>query len=73
MGRPATKPTDLRDGFYIEVRNKNQKSGVKIRRDTREQLNYAIEDYKNKEVVILGESKNGKMTDIPDLQPELAR
>ena len=68
MGRPSTKPKDLRDGFYIEVRNKNQRTGVKIRRDTKEQLLYAIEEYKSKEVVILGKSKNGKMIDIPDLQ-----
>ncbi len=68
MGRPSTKPKDLRDGFYIEVRNKNQRTGVKIRRDTKEQLQYAIEEYKNKDVVILGKSKNGKMIDIPDLQ-----
>ena len=73
MGRPSTKPKDLRDGFYIEVRNKNQKTGVKIRRDTKEQLLYAMEEYKNKEVVILGESKNGKMIEIPDLQPEFAK
>ncbi len=68
MGRPSTKPKDLRDGFYIEVRNKNQRTGVKIRRDTKEQLLYAIEEYKSKDVVILGKSKNGKMIDIPDLQ-----
>ncbi|CAM4038229.1 hypothetical protein [Gillisia limnaea] len=67
MGRPSTKPKDLRDGFYIEVRNKNQRTGVKIRRDTKEQLKLAIEEYKNKDVVILGKSKNGKMIAIPDL------
>lgn len=68
MGRPSTKPKDLRDGFYIEVRNKNKNSGVKIRRDTKEQLLLAIEEYKEtKDVVILGESKNGKMKDIPGL------
>ena len=69
MGRPSTKPKDLRDGYYIEVRNKNQKNGVKIRRDTKEQLILAIEEYKeSKEVIVLGKSKNGKMTEIPDLK-----
>ena len=68
MGRPLTKPKDLKDGYYIEVRNKNKNSGVKIRRDTKEQLLLAIEEYKeSKDVVILGKSKNGKMMDIPDL------
>lgn len=69
MGRPSTKPKDLRDGYYIEVRNKNKNSGVKIRRDTKEQLLIAIEEYKDiKDVIILGKSKNGKMEDIPNLQ-----
>ena len=66
MGRPSTKPKDLRDGFYIEVRNKNQRTAIKIRRDTKEQLILAIEEYKkNKEVTVLGQSKKGKMLDIP--------
>ncbi len=66
MGRPSTKPKDLRDGFYIEVRNKNQRTAIKIRRDTKEQLILAIEEYrKNKEVTVLGESKKGKMVEIP--------
>lgn len=72
MGRPSTKPKDLKDGFYIEVKNKNQKSGIKIRRDTRSQLQMAIDEYKeNKEVVILGKQENGKMIDIPELSSEL--
>jgi len=71
MGRPATKSKDLRDGYYIEVRNKNKNTGVKIRRDTKEQLLLAINEYKDsKDVVILGKSKNGKMIEIPDLSVE---
>lgn len=61
MGRPPTKPVKLKDGFYFEVRNKGAHSGIKIRRDTEEEMLRAIEDYKRiKEIVILGESKNGK-------------
>ena len=68
MGRPSTRAKDLRDGYYIEVRNKNQKTGIKIRRDTREQLQLAIDEYKeSKEVIILGKSENGKMKEIPDM------
>ncbi|HET8839682.1 MAG TPA: hypothetical protein VFM82_11880 [Flavobacteriaceae bacterium] len=68
MGRPAVKPTELKDGYYIEVRNKNQKSGTKIRRDTKEQLLIAIEEYKvSKEVIVLGEMKKGKVVAIPGL------
>jgi len=70
MGRPATKPTKLKDGYYIEVRNKKQKSGIKIHRPTEELLILAIREYeKTKEVVVLGKLVNGKMKeiDIPEL------
>lgn len=30
MGRPATKPTKLKDGFYLEIRNKGAKSESKL-------------------------------------------
>ncbi len=66
MGRPPTKPKQLRDGFYIEIRNKGAKTGIKLRRDTREQMQLAIKEYeKIKEVVVLGEYKNGKCLDKP--------
>lgn len=61
MGRPPTKPGKLKDGFYIEVFNKGSQSGIKIRRDNKEQALQAMEDYKKtKDVVYLGEIKNGK-------------
>ena len=63
MGRPATKPARLRDGFYIEVRNAGS-SAVFVRRDTREQMLIAAEEYKRtKQVNILGEHKNDKWVD----------
>jgi len=61
MGRPPTKPKELRDGFYIEIRNRNSKTGVKIRRDNKEQMLRGVKEYeKNKDVIVLGEYKNGK-------------
>lgn len=61
MGRPPTRPKKLRDGYYIEVRNKGAKTGIKIVRNTKEEMLKAIKDYsKTKEVIILGESRNGK-------------
>jgi len=64
MGRPATKPTKLRDGFYIEVRNKGSRSGIKIRRDSKEAMMLAIKEYERvKDVIVLGEFKNGKSVD----------
>ncbi len=64
MGRPPTKPLDLRDGFYIEIRNRGSKTGIKIRRDNRRQMEFAIKEYeKTKDVIVLGEYKNGKSLD----------
>jgi len=66
MGRPPTKPKKLKDGFYIEVRNKRSSSGVKVRRDTREQMEHAIKEYeRTKDIIVLGESVNGKWIDNP--------
>ena len=60
MGRPATKPARLKDGFYIEVKSLGSGS-IYIRRDTKEQMLIAAEDYsRTKEVIILGEMKNDK-------------
>ncbi len=61
MGRPPTKPKKLKDGFYIEVRNKRAASGVKVRRDTKEQMEMAIKEYeRTKVIIVIGEIKNGK-------------
>ena len=60
MGRPATKPAKLRYGFYIQVKNQGG-SGVLVRRDTKEQMMLAAEDYsRTKEVNVLGEMNNDK-------------
>lgn len=60
MGRPATKPARLKDGFYIELRNQGS-GGILIRRDTREQMMLAAQDYsRTKEVIIRGEMKDDK-------------
>lgn len=61
MGRPPTKPLDLRDGFYIEIRNRGSRTGIKIRRDNKKQMEFAIKEYeKTKDIIVLGEYKNGK-------------
>ncbi len=60
MGRPATKQARLKDGFYIEVRNSGSQT-IRIRRDTKEQMLLAAEEYKrSKNVVILGEMRDDK-------------
>lgn len=61
MGRPPTKPKKLKDGYYIEVRNKGASSGIKIVRDTEELMNQAVEEYsRTKQVTVLGKSIDGK-------------
>lgn len=68
MGRPATRPAKLRDGFYIEVRNKGAKTGIKIRRDNRAAMLEAVSEYRRiKDITILGESKNDKWLEKPKL------
>ena len=60
MGRPPTKPARLRNGFYIEVKSQGS-SAILIRRDTKEQMLIAAEDYKRtKDVTIKGEMLNDK-------------
>ena len=60
MGRPATRPARLRDGFYIEVKSQGS-SEILVRRDTREHMMIAAEDYsRTKVVTIKGEMKNDK-------------
>ena len=44
MGRPPTKPTKLKDGWYIEVRNKGSKSGIKIRKESLNEMDIAVEE-----------------------------
>lgn len=60
MGRPATKPARLKDGFYIEVKNQGS-GGILVRRDTNDQMLLAAEDYSRmKKVTVLGEMKSDK-------------
>lgn len=64
MGRPPTRPKALRDGFYLEIRNKGSKTGIKLRRDNKEEMMRAVKEYrKTKEVTVLGEFKKGKRVD----------
>ncbi len=64
MGRPPTRPKELKDGFYIEIRNIGSHSGIKIRRDNKKEMLSAIKEYERiKDIIVLGEFKNGKMVD----------
>jgi hypothetical protein len=61
MGRPPVLPKKKKDGFYLELRNKGAKTGIIVIRDTKEAMMQAARQYENtKDVIILGEHKNGK-------------
>lgn len=63
-GRPATKPAELREGYYLELRTKGSNTAVKIRRETKAELDHAIEQYgKSKTVTYLGQVKDGRWVD----------
>ncbi|WP_027419462.1 hypothetical protein [Crocinitomix catalasitica] len=63
-GRPATKPVELKEGFYLELRTKGSNSLVKIRRENMAEVELAIEQYgRSKTVTYLGQVKGGKWLD----------
>jgi len=63
-GRPATKPAKLREGFYLELKNKGASSTVKVRRDSMAEIEMLIKQYeKIKITTYLGELKGGKWLD----------
>jgi hypothetical protein len=62
MGRPVTREITLKSGFYIEVRQKGALKGIKIRRDSYDQIQLAIKRYENTYTVrYIGEVVNGKV------------
>jgi len=67
MGRPPILPKKKKDGFWLEIRNKGANSGIIIIRDTYEAMMQAARQYQiTKDVIILGEHKNGKKVDNPN-------
>ena len=61
MGRPAVVPIKKKDGWWIEVRNKGAKTGLILIRESQQAMLQAVKQYETtKDVIILGEHKNGK-------------
>jgi hypothetical protein len=61
MGRPPILPKKKKDGFWLEVRNKGAKSGMILIRDSHQAMLQAAKQYETtKDVIIMGEHKNGK-------------
>jgi len=64
MGRPPTRPARLRNGFYVEVKSQGS-SAILVRRDTKEQMIIAAEDYaRTKMVKIKGEMRDDKWVGV---------
>jgi hypothetical protein len=73
MGRPPTLPLKKKDGWYLEIRNKGAKTGTVLIRDTEEAMLLAAKMYQNtKDVILLGEHKNGKPVDKSDKKKKKA-
>jgi hypothetical protein len=65
MARPVTREIKLKDGFYIEVKSKGAIKGIKIRRNSYDEIQFAMKQYKNAyNVNYLGEFKNGKKKEV---------
>ena len=61
MGRPPILPKKKKDGWYIEIRNKGAKTGTILIRDSYEAMMQAAKQYEmTKDVILLGEHRNGK-------------
>lgn len=62
MARPSTRGVRLKDGYYIEVRNKGAQNGIKIRRDSYEAAQLALDSYSRMhDVHYIGQVENGKV------------
>jgi len=58
--RPWARELHLRNGFYIEVREKGARQGMKIRSENKKDMEDAAAKYGSyKDVIILGEYKAG--------------
>ncbi len=70
MGRPATTPVKLKNGYYIELRHKGERKGIKMRSETISELHQSIRKYeKMYEIHFYGEVKKGKV--VNDKLPKL--
>lgn len=70
MARPATTPVKLKDGYYLELRHKGEKKGIKLRSETIQELHQSIKKYeKLYDTHFYGEVKGGKV--VNDKLPKI--
>ncbi len=64
MARPATRSVNLKDGYYIELRRSGENKGMKVHRDTMEEIKLATQKYESVyNVVFIGKVVKGKIVD----------
>ena len=64
MARPATRSVNLKDGYYIELRRSGENKGMKVHRDTLEEIDLATKKYESVyNVVFIGKVMKGKIVD----------
>lgn len=62
MARPPSRSVNLKDGYYIELRRSGENKGMKVHRDTMEEIERATKKYESVyDVVLIGLVKNGKI------------
>ena len=72
MGRPPILPKKKKDGWYVEIRNKGAKTGTILIRDSYEAMMQAAKQYEmTKDVILLGEHRNGKK--VEDVKKKKAK
>lgn len=74
MGRPPVLPKKKKDGFWLEVRNKGAKSGTILIRESHNAMMQAAKQYEmTKDVILMGEHKNGKKVDSEKAKAKKAK
>ncbi len=64
MARPPSRSVNLKDGYYIELRRSGENKGMKVHRDSYEEIQRAIKKYESVyNVVYVGLVKKGKVVD----------
>ncbi|MEZ5007194.1 MAG: hypothetical protein R2728_02225 [Chitinophagales bacterium] len=62
MARPPSRSVNLKDGYYIELRRSGENKGMKVHRDSMEEIERATKKYESVyDVVLIGLVKNGKI------------
>ena len=57
-GRPSNNPKRLKDGYYMSINLSNTGKPIRIMRETREQMEQAKDQYKDRNFKYIGQVKD---------------